>query len=165
MCSVALGDGFVLQMSNLTLSREMGNRIIYSDHCFYLQQLHTQGVGKWLLTGPIWPAGYFFVSCKWRVVFINVNDWKKSKEYFVTHENYMKFNYLCLQIKFLLEHSCACSFLCCHYGCFYSATADLSGWHKLYNLEDLNFLLPYSLQKGLLAAGLAYHYDFIIMFI
>lgn len=37
--------------------------------------------------------------------FTFLNGWKKSKEYFVTHENYMKFKILVTKNKVLLEHS------------------------------------------------------------
>ena len=87
----------------------------------------------------------FLWVCELRTVCTFFNGWgKKSKEYFVTHENYMKFKFQWWQIK-LYKKTAILTCLHIFYGCFHTITAELNICnkdhmaHKVKNIYCLAF--------------------------
>ena len=75
-----------------------------------------------------WPEGQisFCMTPMLRMIlhFLMIGG-KKSKECFLTHENYMKFKFKCPEIKFSWVTATAIH-LCVIYGCFPAITAELN---------------------------------------
>lgn len=90
--------------------------------------------------GQIWPTTSFDQACELRMIFTFYNDWKKSSDYFITYENYMKSSFNVNKV--LLEHKHAI-----HLHTSFATVAELSSCllQRPYGPPRSNYLLSGSL--------------------
>ena len=76
---------------------------IFIEHLLCASLCFRSGVSKLWPEGQIQMATCFHMAHQLRIIFPCLTSWEKQskeEEYFVMYENYMKFKFQCLQIKF-----------------------------------------------------------------